>query len=147
MADDASPAYRVDMQAIQAHITILQAIIQRMSGNSASAKAWVVGLVSAILALASGDKRAGFAWVALLPILAFLILDAYYLGLERGFIASYNAFVSKVHRQELTLDDVLVVAGPRGQAMATWTSLRSLSVWPFYACLALLTVFVAHVTA
>ena len=40
-----------DMSSVQAHLTIMQGVIQRMAENSRSCKVWCVTLVSATLVL------------------------------------------------------------------------------------------------
>ena len=67
----------------------------------------------------------------------FLILDTYYLALERAFRESYNLFVRKLTRGELTPYDLYVVK-PTGSVPRTFfRSLNSFSIWPFYAALAI----------
>ncbi len=62
---------------------MIQGIITRMASNSFALKGWAVTLVVAILGLTwDGDSRAA-CLIALLPVVAFWGLDAYYLGLER----------------------------------------------------------------
>jgi hypothetical protein len=94
--------------------------------------------VSAILVVVADKGKPHFAWLALIPTLLFLTLDAYYLGLEHAFRDSYNRFIRKLHERTLTQADLFVVA-PMGR---TWLhllrSLRSFSVWPFYGALLVL---------
>jgi hypothetical protein len=69
----------------------LQAIIQRLAGNSFLIKGWALTLVSAILGFAVKDSTsARLAWLALLPALVFWGLDGYYLALEHRFRNIYN---------------------------------------------------------
>ena len=81
-----------ESSAVQAHLTILQGVIQRMAENSRSCKVWCVTLVSAILVLVARTGEPHHALLALAPALLFLLLDAYYLALERAFRNSYDAF-------------------------------------------------------
>ena len=99
---------------VQAHLTIMQGVIQRMAENSRSCKVWCVTLVSAILMLVAqtGDPR--HALIALAPTALFFVLDAYYLALERGFRNSYNAFVLNIHGGEASTSDLYSVL-PRGR--------------------------------
>lgn len=71
------------------HLEFLQAIISRMASNSASLKTWAVTLTAALFALAAKDANARYVLVALLPIVVFWCLDAYYLRQERCFRALY----------------------------------------------------------
>ena len=124
-----------DSPAVQKHIEITQDVITRMAENSRSCKVWCVTLVSAVLVLVARTEKPEYALIALIPALLFLILDTYYLALERAFRASYNAFVRKLGGDGLTPVDLYRVApsGPvSGHFMA---SLKSFSIWPFYPTL------------
>lgn len=83
-------AFREDSQAVQAHLGIMQDVIQRMASNSASCKTWCITLVSAILVVVADKGKPEYAWLALIPTVLFFALDAYYLALEKMFRLSYN---------------------------------------------------------
>jgi hypothetical protein len=126
-------------QAVQTHLGILQAVIERMSTNSGSAKAWCITLVSAILVIVADKNKPNLVWLTLIPTLLFLVLDAYYLALEKGFRASYRKFVEKLHRKTLEESDFYSVE-PSGQFSGLFfKALVSLSVWPLYTTLILMT--------
>lgn len=127
---------RENSQAVQSHLAILQNVIQRMATNSASSKTWCVTLVSAILVIIADKGKSQYAWLALIPTILFLVLDAYYLGLERGFRNAYNAFIRKMHNQALQPEDLFVVFPQGGLVRLFFASLASFSVWPFYGMLA-----------
>jgi hypothetical protein len=127
--------------AVQAHLQILQGVVQRMAGNSTSCKAWCITIVSAILVLIADKGKPELAWLALLPSVLFLALDAYYLALEKAFRASYNAFVKKLHRGGVHVEDVYSVV-PKGEMSGHQIdALKSFSVWGFYGALVLLVIF------
>ena len=124
-----------ESSAVQAHLTILQGVIQRMAENSRSCKVWCVTLVSAILVLVARTGEPHHALLALAPALLFLLLDAYYLALERAFRKSYEAFVAKLHTGGLAAADLYVVK-PTGMGIRlVGACMRSFSVWLFYAVL------------
>ena len=76
------------------------------------------------------------ALIAVIPTLLFLILDTYYLALERRFRASYNSFIKKLHSGELASSDLYAV-NPEGSALCEFAaSFLSFSVWPLYLTLA-----------
>jgi hypothetical protein len=77
--------FKENSQAVQAHLGISQAIIQRMAANSASCKTWCITLVSAILVIVADKCKSQYALIAIVPIILFLVLDTYYLALERMF--------------------------------------------------------------
>ncbi len=80
-------------QAIsEKHLEMIQGVINRLGSNSFAVKTWSVGLIAAIFALTA--EKTGGQWlllVALLPIVAFGALDAYYLKQERLFRHLYVA--------------------------------------------------------
>jgi hypothetical protein len=124
--------------AVQGHLSILQSVIQRMATNSGSCKAWCITLVSAILVVVADKAKASYALIAAVPTILFFVLDAYYLALERGFRASYRAFIRKLHSGGVAPEDLYEVS-PEGALI--WTFFRSIfsfSIWPFYVTLALL---------
>ena len=106
----ASSPLNENSPAVMTHLTIMQGLIQRMSGNRRSCKLWCVTLASAILVLATQNKGAQDALIALLPTVILWVLDSYYLGLERRFRDSYSKFVGKVHRSDVSTTDLYYVA-------------------------------------
>ena len=119
--------------AVQAHLTMMQGVIQRMAENSRSCKLWCVTLVAATLVLVARTGEPQHALIALVPTLLFLFLDSYYLALERAFIGSQNAFVAKLHRGELKSADIYrVVPTGMGWRLVGRCLLGSVSIWPFY---------------
>lgn len=127
--------YGEESAAVQAHLGIVQSVIQRMASNSASCKAWCITLVAAILVIVADKGKPSYALIAAIPTLLFLVLDAYYLALERCFRASYNEFIDKVHGGRVVATDLYAVT-PKGLlAKAVAQSLGSFSIWPFYVTL------------
>jgi len=124
--------YRGNSQAIRAHLDISQSVIQRMASNSAACKAWCITLVSAILVLVADRGEPRYAFIALIPAVLFLILDAYYLALEKRFRESYNGFIRKLHQESVQAEDLFAVV-PYGNLWEFFfVALRSFSVWPLY---------------
>lgn len=130
--------YKENSLAVQSHLSILQSVIQRMSSNSSSSKAWCITLVSAILVIVADKGNPNHALIAIIPTFLFLVLDTYYLGLENGFRNSYNEFIGKLHRKEINSTDLFAVV-PKGSLFKLFfKSLFSFSVWPFYLTLFLM---------
>ena len=121
-----------DPSAVQTHLTITQGVIQRMAENSRSCKVWCVTLVAATLVLVARTGEPQHALIALVPTLLFLVLDAYYLALERAFRNSYNAFVTDLHTGQLPQSRVYKV-NPIGMGLPLVARcLGSVSIWLFY---------------
>ena len=131
LLDESSPS-------IQSYLAILQSIIQRMAANSSSAKTACITIVSAVLVIVADKGKPNYAWIALIPSILFMALDTYYLALEKGFRATYNNFVSKLHQGEATLSDLYLVFPSGSQSKHQLDSLKSFSVWGFYMTLFLL---------
>ena len=111
---------------------MMQGVIGRMAENSRSCKVWCVTLVAAVLVLVARTGEPQHALIALVPMLLFLFLDSYYLALERAFIRSQNAFVAKLHRNELEPDDVYRVVPTGMGVQLVGRCLGSVSIWLFY---------------
>ncbi|MES9906378.1 MAG: hypothetical protein ABW168_27315 [Sedimenticola sp.] len=136
--DETSPS-------VQAHLGILQGVINRMASNSSQSKAWCITVVSAILVIIADKGKPDFVWIALLPTILFLFLDAYYLTLEIAFRDSYNNFVKKLHENRLTAEDLYSVK-PEGEMYKhRRKALASFSIWGFYAGLLVLTVVARNI--
>lgn len=131
--------------SVQSHLQIIQNVINRMASNSSACKAWCITIVSAILVLIADKNRPELAWLALLPSFLFLALDAYYLALEKGFRASYEIFIKKLHDDELFSEDLYSVI-PKGNTMRhQLNALKSFSVWGFYGALVILIILAKEI--
>jgi hypothetical protein len=124
--------------SVQAHLAILQSVIQRMASNSTSCKAWCITVVSAILVIVADKGKPNFAFIALVPTFLFLALDAYYLALEKAFRASYTDFVRKLHSGMAKAEDLYSVTPKGSHSEHQIEALKSFSVWGFYATLVVL---------
>lgn len=120
---------------VQAHLGIMQSVIQRMASNSASCKAWCITMVSAILVIVSDKGNPDYALIAAIPTILFLSLDTYYLALEKMFRDSYNAFVKKLHGEGVESSDLYAVSPTGSLFKAVHASLKSFAIWPFYLTL------------
>lgn len=134
--------YKPISSSIEAHLSIYQNVIQRMANNSALAKTWCITLVSAILVIVADKSKPQYSIIALIPTMLFLIMDVYYLGLEKGFRNSYNEFIKKLHTDILAVDDLFDVRPTGSFAELYVKALLSFSVWPFYL-LIIVMIFIA----
>lgn len=72
------------------HLEFIQATITRMNQNSFQIKGWMITIVSALLALYANSKNIMYIFIAIVPVIVFWMLDAYYLQQERKFRGIYN---------------------------------------------------------
>ena len=114
------------------HLGLLQDVIQRMASNSSQCKTWAVTVVSAVLVVVADKDKPEFAWIALVPTILFLFLDAYYLALEKAFRKSYNDFVEKLHSSTATSEDLYALEPHGSTNLLQLDALRSVSIWGFY---------------
>lgn len=128
-------SFDAESSSAQTHLKIIQGVITRMAENSRACKIWCVTIVSASLVLVARADRPNLVLISLVPTVAFLILDVYYLALERAFRESYDAFIEKLARGKLTPCDLYVVKPTGSVPRAFFRSLNSFSIWPFYAAL------------
>jgi hypothetical protein len=129
--DETSPS-------VQAHLSIIQNVIQRMGTNSASCKTWCITIVAAILVVIADKGRPQFVWLAVLPIITFASLDVYYLHLEKGFRTSYNDFIRKIHHHSVKPSDLYTLDPTGSTRDLVGAALKSYSIAGFYAPLLLL---------
>ena len=80
----------IKMDAKIAHLQIIQGVIQRMANTSFGIRGWTVSLVAAVFALADPSSERLFFTLAYFPVLAFWVLDGFYVGQERAFRNLYN---------------------------------------------------------
>ena len=140
---------RLESPAVQGYISMLQGIINRMAGNSASCKTWTVTLVAALLALLVGKQIQIYILLIclILVVLLLFVLDCYYLGLERITIGIQKDFLkslSKDSEEEYInqLYDVSKLANKKLQKDKAKEAMRSLSTLPFYSFVALIALIV-----
>lgn len=127
-----------DSPSIQTHLMMIQGVIQRMSSNSSSCKAWCVTLVSAILVIVADKAKPDYAWIAIIPSVLFGALDVYYLALEKGFRESYNTFIGKLHKGSLVEEDLYSINPTGNMHHHQLVAMSSFSVWGFYVSLVVL---------
>lgn len=72
------------------HLEFIQGVINRMGSNSFQVKGWSVILISAILTISIQNENIHVMYVLPVPLLAFWMLDGYFLCQERRFRMLYD---------------------------------------------------------
>lgn len=67
------------------HLAMIQGVITRMASNSFLIKGWTVTVVAGLSAFATDKSDASFALIAVVVVVVFALLDAYYLALEKAY--------------------------------------------------------------
>jgi len=94
-----------------------------------------------MIVVVAGKNKPNYALLAFIPTLLFLALDAYYLGMEKGFRNAYDVFVRKIHNGTLTPDDLYCVKPNGKTSVLQYDALKSFSIWGFYGLLSMLILF------
>ena len=111
------------------HLAFIQAVVTRMAAASASAKAWLLPVVTAAYGYAIARSDRGVAILGMASALVFSFLDANYLRQERAYRGLYDTVAQDRRRlPRFTLDpshasDPLI-GGPRA-----WKALRRVGRW------------------
>lgn len=117
------------------HIDLLQSAINRMATNSSSCKTWCVTIISGIVVVSIDKKQPLAVIVAILPILAFLFLDSYYLSLERAIRVIYNKSISDLHSGAFESKHLFLLkidSTWKHRSKETFKAFLSFSILPFY---------------
>lgn len=72
------------------HLEFIQNVVTRLAQNSYLLKGWTITLVAATFVLSLSVTSVWLVAIALLPTIAFSILDSYYLRQERLFRKLYD---------------------------------------------------------
>ncbi|MEG3086839.1 hypothetical protein [Sphingomonas sp. PB4P5] len=129
MLSPPNPDKLVDLRI--AHLTLIQGVISRMSGFSASAKNFCITINAAIIAVAFQKQVPWLGMGAAMVLMLFGLMDSYYLSLERRYRALYEDVASRAL-------DVLPNMTLKADVL-NWklfrSSIASVSVFPFYLLL------------
>ncbi len=140
---DAAPL-SMDSPAAVAHMNQMQAIVTRLSTQSASCKTWCLSLVSAFIALAGVTKLPMAASFTLLPIVVFGFLDTMYLAQENAHRTRQEQLALKLQAGTYLRCDVFMFGAPI-KATDVRGALGSWSIAPVYGAL-LAAYALVHVT-
>lgn len=86
-----------ELSARIAHLTFIQNVIGRMAANSFYLKGWSVAIVAGVFTLATKDADGRFLYAGVVPLIAFWILDAYFLRQEK----TYRLLYEKVAKNQI----------------------------------------------
>ena len=90
------------------YLQMMQENITRMAGNSANAKTWLVTIVTGFFAIGCSIKDLDW-WLlfAIIPIVVFWYIDAYYLSLERALRNREQIYINLMNSLESTGDNLI----------------------------------------
>ena len=130
-------------------IGLLQDTINRMANNSANCKNWLLGIMSASIALVASNKEiADLLLILPFVVLLFYWLDSYYLKLENNFRQVEKEFVLAHNKENASHTDVdallydfnfMHLQEGKVDKENRKKALLSPSTWPFYLTILLMT--------
>lgn len=129
VVDNDSVVLPPDHAAVLKHMDMYQSIITRMASNSAACKKWAIPLITLVLGFVVKEGQGSLAWVTVIPIIIFYILDSYYLMLENQFRDGFNFSAEKIGAGEFKQSDLFKFV-PKGEHWKK--SLQSKATWPVY---------------
>jgi hypothetical protein len=137
----ADGAREVDRADHHKHMDYVQAVISRLANNSFVMKGWALTLSSALLGFAASQGQAMLAFAAVVPAMAFWLLDTYFLRQERAFRDMFDDIAAK------KVTDFQIKPAPYAKRQLWWRAGKSLSLSTFYGAIIVLCVVVAIVLA
>ncbi len=115
------------------HLEFIQAVVTRLGSNSFLVKGWCLTLAAGLLAFAAEGARVSVAVTAFVPLVAFWLLDGYFLWQERLFRRLYDQVRRPAGEgvEPFAMDPYPYAAGARW-----WQSTCSVTLALFYGGLA-----------
>ncbi len=121
------------------HLEFIQNAITRMANNSFWLKGWSVTLVAATFALNITTPSSLLILIALVPVLAFWYLDAYFLHQERLFRRLYDNVCANPDRADMSMN----IAEFKNRVQGVWEIARSDSIRAFHGAITVLVLLAA----
>jgi hypothetical protein len=140
----------LDKEIIHKELDLIQAIVTRMAANSFQVKAWLIGILSALIAfekdaifaVGDGDKALSIKMnlFLFLPIFCFWYLDAFFLSTEKLYREVYKWVVRYRSHTDAYLYDLNTFNRKVGEeevnllkpGNTTWDVMWSKTLLPFY---------------
>lgn len=127
---------QIDSHAgVISHMNMLQGVITRLAGNSASCKTWCVAVVGGLLAVAGSAQVPGIAIVAFIPVVVFAFMDSMYLAQERLYRGVFAAKAARLRDGTYEPNDLYDMETDRIDIYQVGTAMESWSVAPVYLML------------
>lgn len=121
---------KYDENTIQ-YLQMIQSVIDRMSTTSAIFKGFCATIVAGVFAVSFTEINQWILILTILPVSCFLMLDIYYLRLEKRFRALYNSV--REGKKEVNFDlTPPTIKSLRICDAGLWSCLKSPSIFLFY---------------
>ncbi len=129
------------------HLEMVEGIIERMGNNSFQLKGWAVTLVSIIGALSAQGSDRRFFLLSFLPLVAFWLLDSFYLQKERKYRILYENISTKEESSiDFNMDTrYIVMSGKEASRICYFKCFFSITEVLFYGVIAVAVLVLAFI--
>ena len=129
------------------HLEMVEGIIERMGNNSFQLKGWAVTLVSIIGALSAQGSDRRFFLLSFLPLVAFWLLDSFYLQKERKYRILYKNISAKEENNiDFNMDTQnIIMSGEEASRICYFKCLFSITEVLFYGVIAVAILVLAFI--
>jgi hypothetical protein len=125
------------------HLEFIQSVITRLATNSFLMKGWCITAAGVLFGLAINRKSIGISLIALVPVVAFALLDSYFLRQERLYRHLYN----DVRDPLSSVEPFLMNTAPYAYREAWSKVIASITISVFYGSLLIVGLIVVGVVA
>lgn len=136
--------------AVICYLEMLQNNISRMSNHSGIIKASMCVVYTILTTTTlSIDKLKNYWWIIIIIIIIGIILDAYYLGMEKIYVTKYDKFVENLNNLKLNVEEIYNMkprnTGFKCELLAEiLLSLKSFSILGFYFIFIIITLIIKY---
>ena len=130
------------------YLEMLQNNISRMSSQSGIVKASMCVVYTILITIILSIKKLNdYWWVIIALTILGMILDAYYLGMEKIYVTKYNKFVKDLNNSKLNFEDIYNMR-PRNTELKCellaeiLLSLKSFSIIGFYSIFIIIAIII-----
>ena len=129
------------------HLEMVEGIIERLGNNSFQLKGWAVTLVSIIGALSAQGSDRRFFLLSFLPLVAFWLLDSFYLQKERKYRILYKNISAKEENNiDFNMDTQnIIMSGEEASRICYFKCLFSITEVLFYGVIAVAVLALAFI--
>lgn len=96
------------------------------------------------------EKLKEYWWLIIILTILGMILDAYYLGMEKIYVSKYNEFIKKLNNEEIDVNDLYDMK-PRNTNLKSELlaemilSLKSFSILEFYLIFVIISIIIKFI--
>jgi len=135
--------------AVICYIEMLQNNISRMSNHSGVIKASMCVIYTILITMTSIDKIKSYWWIIIVITIVGMIIDAYYLGIEKIYVTKYDKLVEDLNNLKLNVEEIYNMKPRNTQFKCELLaeillSLKSFSIIGFYSIFIIIALIIKY---